>query len=379
MNIDKIEGSPSLEIVNLVLNKKAKGENVLSLAIGDPSSDTPREIVDAAYKSMISGEVHYTSSYGTQEVRNAIRSKVRKKNDIKSELSNCIFLTTKFSVYAALVALSSDPFEALVPDPGYFYSEPVVLAGGIPVRYRLAKDFSLDTGEIKKKCSEKTKAILLNTPSNPTGKVLEKSELIELYEFCKDRKIYVISDEAYEDLVYEKNHFSIGSLESNPDIVVSLFSLSKSYSMTGWRAGYAVASEQMIYLINKFLENTITSFPTFVQNASAYALNNCDNYIQQFKEEYRRKRKLLLEKLHEIDELSAGEIDGAFYAFPRYRKNLSSVELCRKILENEGVALLPGLAFGPAGEGHIRFSFSGSEEIIEKGMKGVKSFFSTNF
>jgi aspartate/methionine/tyrosine aminotransferase len=377
MNLAKIEGSPSLEVVNLVLEKKSRGEKVISLAIGDPSFETPKEIVEIAHQSMTSGDVHYISSYGTLDVREAIMSKVRRKNAIKAQLENCLFITTRFSIYAALVAVSENAFDALTPDPGYFYSEPIILAGGRPVAYKLAPDFSLDIGEITRRLTDKTKAILINSPSNPTSKVLGKRELAELYELCKEKSIYIISDEAYEDLIYgNKEHFSIGSLEDSPEIVISVFSLSKSYCMTGWRAGYVVAGKNMIYLINKFLENTVTCFPPFIEKASAYALNNGDKYIADFKNKFRERRDAFVEMVDSIKALECNEIEGAFYAFPRYDEKLGkSIELAKRILQEQGVAILPGVAFGPGGEHRFRLSFSGPELDSSEGMKRLRTFF----
>ncbi|MGA2628161.1 MAG: aminotransferase class I/II-fold pyridoxal phosphate-dependent enzyme [Candidatus Bathyarchaeia archaeon] len=375
MFLEEVENSPSLEMVNLVLAKVAKGEKVVSLAIGEPSFNTPTEIVEVACEAMRSGDVHYTSSYGTSEVREAIKRKTAKKNGIHAEIPNTIFCTTKYSVYAALAAASNKAYDALLPDPGYFYWEPVVLSGGRPVFYTLNKDFSLDIDDIKKKTTRRTKVILVNSPSNPTGKVLKRTELKELYEFCRDRKIFIISDEAYEDLVYDGQHFCVGSLEPKPEFVISLFSLSKSYAMTGWRAGYVVASERIIYLINKFLENTVTCFPPFIQKASAYALDNGDKYIAKFRTELENRKKLLASKIEEIDALEPYKTEGAFYAFPRYTKKMRSRELVKVLLDKYGIAVLAGASFGHAGENHLRFSFSMSPETIENGMDKVKTFF----
>jgi len=375
MFLEEVENSPSLEMVNLVLQRIAKGEKVVSLAIGEPSFNTPAEIVEVACESMRSGNVHYVSSYGTMEVREAIKGKVAKKNGIHAEIANTIFCTTKYSVYASLAAASNKAYDALLPNPGYFYWEPVVLSGGRPIFYKLKKDFSLDIEEIKKKATRRTKVILVNSPSNPTGKVLNRSELEELYEFCNDRKIFIISDEAYEDLVYEGQHFCVGSLEPKPEIVISLFSLSKSYSMTGWRAGYVVASERVIYMINKFLENTVTCFPPFIQKASAYALDKCDRYISEFRNELESRKRLLEKKISEIDTLEPSKIEGAFYAFPRYTIKMRSRELTKVLLDKYGIAVLAGTSFGDAGENHLRFSFSMSPETIEEGMNKVKAFF----
>ncbi len=351
---------------------------MISLAIGDPASNTPAEIVEAAFSAMKSGQVHYVPSYGTPEVRHAISKKVHRRNGITAEPEETIFLTTKLAVYASLFAISELSYEALVPDPGYFYSEPVVLSGGTPVRYRLKEDFSLDMAEIKKRATSKTKAILVNSPSNPTGRVMGKGELEELYAFCVERGIYIISDDAYEDLVYDGvSHVAVGSLEPKPDKVISIFSLSKSYAMTGWRAGYLTASEKVIYLINKFLENTVTCFPPFIQKASEYALDNGDRIIEAQKKEYSQKRRLLLEKMDRIPGLEANEIQGAFYAFPKLQSSgLSSTEFSKRLLQEENVAVLPGIAFGEAGEGRIRISFSGGTGELESGLDKIASFLS---
>jgi len=375
MFLEDVENSPSLEMVNLVLAKVAKGEKVVSLAIGEPSFNTPAEIVEVACQAMKAGDVHYTSSYGTMEVRDAIKRKVARKNVISAETNNTIFCTTKYSVYAALAAVSNKAYDALLPDPGYFYWEPVVLSGGRPVFYKLKKDFSLNIDEIRKKTTRRTKVILVNSPSNPTGKVLKRKELEELYEFCHDRKIFIISDEAYEDLVYEGQHFCVGSLESKPETVISLFSLSKSYSMTGWRAGYIVASERIVYLINKFLENTITCYPPFIEKASAFALDNGDRYITEFRAELENRRQLLARKIGEVQALEPYKTEGAFYSFPRYNKKIKSRELVKVLLDKYGIAVLAGASFGRAGENHLRFSFSMAPETIENGMNKVKAFF----
>jgi len=374
MFLKDIEGSPSLEMVNLVLQKISEGKKIVSLAIGEPSFDTPPEIIKAAYDGMTSGATRYVSSYGIPELREAVKRKVRRKNGINAEVPNVIFSTTKLSIYAALMSVAEGRYDALVPDPGYFYSEPVVLSGGRPIRYRLTKDFALDLQEIKKKATKRTAAIIINSPSNPTSKVFGKSELRELYDFCSERGIAILSDEAYEDLVYGKKNFSVGSLEKEPRTVVSIFSLSKSYSMTGWRAGYIVASAEVIKLINRLYENTVTCFPPFIQKASAFALDNCESRISEFKAELANRRRALMEMIDGIDALEGNEIEGAFYAFPKVKVRMSSRDLSVRLLEEKNVALLAGTSFGPAGEGHIRISFSGSPDVTAEGMKRLREF-----
>ncbi len=343
------------------------------MAIGEPSFDTPRQIVEAAYRAMVSGDVHYTSSYGTLEVRQAIVRKVYRKNHIKASVDNTVFLTTKLAVYAALMAVCQEPFEALIPDPGYFYSEPVVLAGGTPVYYTLNDDFSLNVDEVKKRITDKTRVVIINSPSNPTGKVYSKSELTELYELCRDRGLYIISDEAYEDIVYSKPNFSVGSLEDEPNLVISLYSLSKSYSMTGWRAGYLVGSTRIVELVNRLLENILTCFPPFVQHAAAYALDNGDPFIEDFRKQFALRRRIVYEYLGDVERLSLNESEGAFYVFPRIAVGVPTMKYARDLLEKQRVALLPGTSFGPHGEGHVRISYAGQVETLIEALNRFKT------
>jgi aspartate/methionine/tyrosine aminotransferase len=365
--------SVSYGIFGKVAEMASRGRKVYPLAIGEPSFSTPKPIIEKAYEAMKNEETHYVSSFGTNDVREAIRAKARKRNHIKADISNTIFLTTKLSVYASLLATSVGG-EVLIPDPGYFYHQPVILAGADPVRYRLSNDYSLDLGAIAQRASKRTKAIIVNTPSNPTGKMLGRGELRELLEFCKERRIWVISDEAYEDLVYSREHFSIGSLESEPDRVISLFSLSKSFAMTGWRAGYLIAHREIIALVNRFIEHTSSCFPPFIQAASAYALRRGRAHTRRFRDELRERRDLMEAMMRKIPRLHFARSEGAFYSFPEYYARMSSLEVCQKMLDATGVAVLPGSIFGPAGEKHLRISFAAPRETIQGGMRLVGEF-----
>lgn len=374
MLLDELEDSLSYRIYNEVFELKQKGEDVISLAIGETSFDTPKEIVRVALGSMERGETHYTASFGIPEVREAITDKVRRRNGIKAEVENTIFLTTKLSVFLSIAATAGDGSDVLIPDPGYFYHDPSLLAGARPVWYRLAPDFALDLEEIKKTATAVTKAIVLNTPSNPTGRVADRRSLEELYRFCRERRIRIISDEAYEDLTYGKEHFSVGSLEEKPDIVVSLFSLSKSYAMTGWRAGYATAAPSIIGLMNRYVENTLSCFPAFIQVASAFALRNGGKFPGMFRDELAKRKRIIEEELDRIPGLEYRKVDGAFYSFPSYGSTMDSNSFCRQLLGEQKLALLPGSLFGPSGEGRVRITFSEPPEKIVAGMARLRTF-----
>jgi len=376
--LDDVKESASLEMVNKVFEMRAKGIPVTSLAPGDPPFDTPKEIVEVAHRSMLTGGTHYTYSYGTTDVREAVVRKVARKNNITAGIENTIFITAKTGVFASFAAIASRGYEALIPDPGYFYSEPIVLTGGKPVRYRLSTTFNLDLDEIKRKTTPRTRAIIINTPSNPTGTVYGKEELEELYEFCRIRGIYLLSDEAYEDLVYGKEHVSVGSLERKPEFVLSLYTFSKSYSMPGWRAGYVVGPEDRVARMNKLLEHTVTCYPPFIMHASAYALDKGDRFIRHFKREYVKRRRLLNDRMAEIPALTPADVQGSFYAFPGYKTRMKSRELSLRLLKEQNVAVLPGTAFGPSGEKHVRLCFAATEETIDRAMDGMKAFFARN-
>lgn len=378
MPIDDLEESASLEVVNLVLRKISMGEQVFSLAVGEPVFDTPPEIVEAAIQGMKKGMTHYTSSLGIPEVREAIVGKVRRKNGIKCLVDNTMFVSSKMAIYGVFMALNAGARnEILIPDPGYFYREPAILAGLKPVPYPLKDDYSLDMGTIRKLISTRTAGIIINTPSNPTGKVYSRNELTELFKICHDAGIRIISDEAYEDLVYSGSHFSIGSLENEPDAVISIFTLSKSYAMTGWRAGYIVADRTIINRVLKFVEHAFTCFPPFIQYASAFALQNMDTAVKRFREQFLERRDYILARLREIDSFTVNAVDGAFYVFPKFRQKMESKRLANLLLEKENVAILPGSAFGSRGEGHVRISYSGSLESIGAGMDRLEKFMKT--
>ena len=352
----------------------SRGQKVYPLAIGEPSFDTPSAVIEEAHRSLKAGNTHYVSSYGIDEVREAIVAKVRRRNRINAKVENAIFITTKLAVYASIVATTDGGGEVLIPDPGYFYHQPVALAGAAPVRYRLAEDYSLDLDAVRRKATSKTKAIILNTPSNPTGRMFGKEELKSLLEFCEMKGIKVISDESYEELAYEKKHVSIGSLEVEPSDVISIFSLSKSFAMTGWRAGYAVGSGEIIRLVNRFIEHTVSCFPPFIQMASARALRHESPSTRRFRGQLRRRRDLIEDMMKRTRRLEFFSADGAFYAFPSYKSRVNSLPFCQTLLRSTGVAVLPGIIFGPAGERHLRISFAAPRDTIEGGMRLLGEF-----
>lgn len=375
MSLGDLGDSVSYSIFGRVSELASKGRKVYPLAIGEPSFATPTPIIEAASASMKRGDTHYVTSYGIPEVRQAIQDKANSRNKISTELENTIFLPTKLSVYASVLAVSRGGGDVLIPDPGYFYEQPVALAGAKPVRYPLAEDYSLDLESVEKLISRRTRAVIVNTPSNPTGKMLGESELRGLLDLSEKYGIRIISDESYEDIVFEKKHVSIGSLEPRPKSVVSLFSLSKSFAMTGWRAGYAVAPKETVKLLNRFVEHTMSCFPPFIQEAAAFALRKGRAYTEGFRDELLARRNLIEKCMREVQGLTFKRTEGAFYTFPKYSARGKSTPLALDLLETTGVAVLPGVIFGPRGEGHLRISFAAPREVINDGMRLLGGYF----
>lgn len=368
--------STTYEIVGEVMRKMSAGEKVYSMAVGEPSYDTPEEIIEAAYEGMKRGMTHYASSLGIPEVRKSIVGKVGRKNAIACREENTIFISSKLAIYGILVALKgSDGGEVLVPDPGYFYTEPAQLAGLDPVPYPLDSDYGLDLDAISSRITPGTRAIVINTPSNPTGRVYGRESLEGLLELCREKSVKIISDEAYEDLVFTGRHVSIGSLEEEPLQVISLFTLSKSYAMTGWRAGYVVAEEGFVKRLARFMDQAFTCFPPFIQHASSLALDTMDRRVEEFRKDLGMKRDYTIKRLKEVPGLSLNRVEGAFYAFPRFEVRRKSEDLAMALLKDHNVAILPGSVFGEHGEGHLRLSYSVSMETISEAIDRMVAYF----
>jgi aspartate aminotransferase len=368
------KSSPTIEIVNKIHYLKERGKNIISLAVGDPDLPTPSGITNAAIESMNNKMTHYAPSLGLENFRSEASLKARRRNGIYAKKENIIFISAKHSIYSTFLSMKGERDEVLIPDPGYFYKEPALLAGMKPIYYKHDSDFNIDAEDIREKVNPRTAAIVINSPSNPTGKIADMDHLKSIFEISEENGIYIISDEAYEDVTYEKNSTSIGSIEKNPYYVISIFSLSKSFSMTGWRAGYTIANEQIIRKISKVMENTFTSYPPFIQEASAFALKNGENYIREMKEIMLKRRNFVLETLEDVPSLEMNQIEGTFYAFPKLKGVRNSESFARELLDKRMVAVLPGSVFGNEGKKRIRISFSVSLNDISTGLDNLKKF-----
>ena len=354
-------------------------EGVLRLEQGEPDFKTPLHITTAATNAVRQGYVKYTSIEGIRDLREAISHKLAAENKINADPDSQIIVTAGSSegMFLALQVIIDQGDEALIPDPGYVsYPRCVRLAGGIPVFYPLKHDgrFELDLEELHRRITARTKVLVINSPGNPVGNVLTKEELEGIAELSVENDLIVISDEIYEKIIYdERQHLSIGSLTSMADRSITINSFSKTYAMTGWRLGYVAATTEIADEIKKLHGTALVCADWVAQCAGLAALTGPQTCIQEMVKQYEERRKLMVDGLNRIDGLRCDMPGGAFYAFPRIDQiGMSSREFAHRLLREENVAIIPGVAFGEQGEGYVRLSFTASLEDIEEGILRIR-------
>ena len=369
--------------VRKMFNLAQQYEGVINLSVGEPDFDTPKHIVEAAINAMKEAYTHYTPNAGLKEFREAAAEKVKAENGIDADPETEVIATVGAMGGLSLAILTVvDPGdEVLIPDPGFpSYKAQVVLAGGRPVPYTLVEEngFLIDVEEIKKLITEKTKAIIINTPSNPTGTVLNEKNLREISEIAIENELLVISDEAYEAIIYDGlTHISIASLPDMKERTISIFTLSKTYAMTGWRIGFAVANEDIISQMTKLQEH-ISAHPSSIsQKAAVAALRGGNDCVKKMIAEYSERRGLLLKGLSEIPGFRCTRPQGAFYVFPNIKGfKMSSEKFSMQVLEKAKVVVVHGTAFGKHGEGYVRISYATSREKLANALSRIKNMLS---
>ncbi len=369
-----IESSPTVRISDLVTEMRARGEKVVSLAIGEPDFPTPAHIVEAAKKALDDGYTKYTPAPGIKELREAIAEKSQKENKIPAKPENVIVAPTKHTLFLTCMALLDRGDEALIPDPGWVsYGPMVTLAGAKPVPVRAADEdgFVPSAETVARAITPRTRLLMLNSPSNPGGSVYPRDAMRALADLAADRDLIVLSDEIYEKILYDGEHVSPASLDGMFDRTVTVHGFSKTYAMTGWRLGWLVAPTPLFKEIVKVQEHTITCATAFAQKAGVAALRGPTAPLEAMVAEFRARRDLVMKEVAKIDRLSTDRPRGAFYVFPKVAVRLDSATLCERILKEASVAVTPGSAFGEAGEGHIRISYAASRETITEGVRRV--------
>lgn len=356
-----------------------KYTDVVNLSIGEPDFGTPPHIIEAATKAMKEGYTHYTVNAGLPDFREAASEKLRKENRVDADPEREIMATAGAmgGLSLAILTIIDPSDEVLIPSPGFpNYAAQVFLAGGKPVSYPLKEEnnFRVDADYIVKRITPKTKAILINSPSNPTGSVLREKELKSIVDIALKHDLLVVSDEAYEAILYDDaKHICIASFPEMKERTISIFTFSKTYAMTGWRIGFAVAPKEMIEEMLELQEHILVHPSSISQMAAIAALRGPTRYTQMMLKEYRERREIITKELNNMPGITCLKPEGAFYMFPNIKKlGMSSTEMAMYLLEKAKIITVPGTAFGDYGEGYIRISYSISKEKIREAMNRMR-------
>jgi len=354
-------------------------EGVVSLGIGEPDFDTPEPIVQAGIEALKRGETHYTSNSGLMELRRALAEHLDRLYGQTYNPASEILVTVGVSeaLYLAFAATLDPGDEVIIPEPCFVsYAPEVVFAGGTPVIVptTVENDFQVTAEAVAAAVTPRTKVLLIGYPNNPTGAVMSRERLNEVAAIAKQHDLLVISDEIYDRLVYGVEHVCFPSLPGMYSRTLLLQGFSKAYAMTGWRIGYIAAPAEILGMLRKVHQYTIMSAPTVSQYAALAALREGEPFVQEMVAEYDRRRRLIVDGLNEIG-LKCFEPQGAFYAFPSIEiTGMDENEFAETLLHEEKVALIPGSAFGEAGQGHVRCSYATSYEKIEEALERLHRF-----
>ncbi len=354
-------------------------DGVISLGVGEPDFQTPWVIRDAAIASLEQGHTRYTSNWGLFELRKELANYQKRRFNLTYDPKNEIVVTVGGSeaIDIAIRALVNPGDEVLIPEPCFVCYTPIVnLTGGVsvPIVTKQEDNFRLTPEALREKITPKAKLLILPYPNNPTGAVMRKEHLEAIAEVLRGTDIMVLSDEIYSELTYSSTHVSIASLEGMWERTIVVNGFSKSYSMTGWRLGYACAPEPILSQMTKIHQFAIMCAPSTSQYAAIEAVRHCDTQIRMMVEEYDMRRRLMVDSFNKMG-LSCFEPEGAFYVFPCIKSTgLKSEEFCEKLLYSQKIAVVPGNAFGDCGEGYIRVSYSYSIDHIIEALKRIELF-----
>lgn len=354
-------------------------KDAISLGVGEPDFDTPWHIREEGIYALERGRTFYTSNAGLKELKEEICGYLNRKCGITYDPNGEIIVTVGGSeaIDIALRAMLDPGDEVIIPQPSYVSYVPcTVLAGGVPVTAALQEkdNFKLTKEQLLSCITPKTKVLILPFPNNPTGSIMEKEDLEEIAKIVIEKDIFVISDEIYSELTYNRAHVSIASIPGMKDRTVLINGFSKSYAMTGWRLGYGAAPKNIMEQMIKIHQFAIMCAPTTSQYAAVSALRNGDKDVEVMREAYNQRRRYLLHRFREMG-LECYEPLGAFYVFPSIRRfGMSSEEFATRLLEEEKVAVVPGTAFGDCGEGYLRVSYAYSLDSLKVALERIERF-----
>ncbi|MFZ3050574.1 MAG: pyridoxal phosphate-dependent aminotransferase [Methanothrix sp.] len=369
--IASIHESTTLKISATAKKLTASGLDIIDMGVGEPDFDTPKHIVEAGCNSIRMGETHYAPTSGIPELRQAIAEKLSRENLIHTAAEDVIVTPgAKMAVFAAIQALLQEDEECILIGPSWVSYEPsVAFAGGSVVWGEVDGDFMPQN--IAEKISPKTRMIIINSPSNPTGAVFERPVLEEIRDLAVDHDLFVISDEIYEKIIYDHEHISIGSLPGMAERTVTINGFSKAYAMTGWRLGYLTGPKETMKWVIRLLSHSVSQATTFVQRAGVVALQGPQDDIDMMVAEFRARRDILVAGLNRLG-IPCSVPGGAFYVFPDVSGFGGGDQFTERLLKEALIAATPGSAFGPGGRDYVRLSYATSQSRIRQALDRIE-------
>ena len=384
-NLKRIKPSPTIAVTSKAREMRAAGKDVIGLGAGEPDFDTPDNIKEAAIQAIKKGDTKYTAVDGTPTLKKAIQGKFKRENNLSYELDQISVGTGgKQVLYNVFMATLNPGDEVIIPAPYWVsYPDMVLLAGGKPkiVKCSEKNEFKITPDELKKAIGKKTKWLVINSPSNPTGSCYTRNEIEELSKILiKNKNVYILSDDIYEHITYDDfKFFTIAQIKALKDRTLTMNGVSKSYSMTGWRIGYGAGPKDIIKAVAKIQSQSTTNPSSISQAAAVEALNGTQDFIKTRSDSFKERRDYVVETLNSINGLSCLKPSGAFYVFPNCKKLLgkktklkTDKEFVEKLLEKAEVAVVQGSAFGL--DGYFRISYATSMDNLKKALDRIKSF-----
>ncbi|MBS4960336.1 MAG: pyridoxal phosphate-dependent aminotransferase [Clostridiales bacterium] len=382
--MSRLGSESAFAVLKRATDLEKKGKEVIHLEIGQPDFKTPRHIIDAAYQAMLNGHTGYTTTQGYLEAREAIAKFYREKKKIAANADEVVIVPGgKPIMFYVMLALIEEGDEVICPNPGFpIYESCIRFAGGIPVPMPILQEneFKVDIEGLKKLLTDRTKLIIINSPANPTGGVLDKEDILKIAEIVRETKAFVLSDECYDRLIFDgSTPFSIASIEDMKERTIVLDAFSKTYAMTGWRLGFGVMSRKMAEAVTLLMVNSNSCAAAFSQIAAISALEGPQDCVEQMRMAYKERLEYIVPALNEIEGIECLMPRGSFYAFPCILgTGMDDKTFADRLLNEAGVAVLAGSSFGEYGSGHIRISAANSLENLKKAVVRIKQFVMDN-
>ena len=381
-SLERLGTETAFSVLAQAKELERQGRDVIHLEIGEPDFDTPAHISDAAYEALRAGQTHYCPAAGIPEFRETIAEYLSASRGIDVQPANVLVATgAKPFLFFTILATCNPGDEVVYPDPGFpIYESAIRWAGAVPMPLALLeeRDFTFDLEELADKLTARTKLVILNSPQNPTGGALGEEEIAEAMRLIAETPAWVLTDEVYSQMLYDGEFASIASGEGMLERTVLLDGLSKTYAMTGWRCGFAAVPEPLVDPLVRFFVNSTSCVPPFVQHAGIAAITGPQDEPRAMVEEFKRRREVIVDGLNALPGVSCRRPRGAFYVFPNVGElPIGAPELAARLLEEAGVAVLAGTAFGTVGKDNLRISYANSQENLERALERMRGFLET--